>query len=128
MNNKRVYGWNLDDLIAEQKFTQAHYDLVQRMLERMAEARLRVWDLTTSNIRIGTTFDDPQPRAYITDGHRLLAVHESESREDLLDSFKKYRVLYSIGGFETQPAGPTYLNPFDDILKEGLARSRAPQQ
>lgn len=120
---ERVYGQNVEQLMQQGRFSLEDYELIERMLERMADARIRVGDLRTSNIMIGTTAADPTPRAYLIDGGWLLKVKESESREDLLRSLK-FQQTQCLGGGGTAAWGDNYLNPFDDILRAGLARPR----
>lgn len=119
---ERIFGETVEDLIAARRFTAKEYDLVQEMLGRMADARLRVWDLRTANVMIGTTADDPAPRAYIVDAGWLLPVKDAETRAELLESLKRQQtVIMEVGGGSANWAGPERgLDPFDDILRKGL--------
>lgn len=67
---------------------------------------------------------DPKPRAYLVDGGWLLTVSESESRDALLRSLKSQQTQF-LGGGGTAGWGGNYLDPFDDILRAGLARNIA---
>lgn len=116
---ERVYGRTVEDMIRERRFTRKDYELIQRMLERMAEARIRAQDLRTSNIMIGRTKADPEPRAYFVDGHRLLPVQESETQEQLLHSLKHQQTL-CLGDGGSARWGDNVLDPFEDILQAGL--------
>ncbi|MDD5629442.1 MAG: hypothetical protein PHU21_10290 [Elusimicrobia bacterium] len=119
---ERVYGDTVLDLIEGRRFTPKDYELVMRMLERMAEAGLKVGDMRTANIMIGHTASEPERRAYIVDGGWLLPVKEGSSREDRLSALKSQQVQILGGGGSV--GWSDALDPFDDILREGLARSR----
>lgn len=122
---ERIYGETVEQLIAERKFKRRDYDLIQRMLERMADERIRAGDLRTTNIMIGRTATDPEPRAYLMDGDRLDPVEESESREELLESLKRHQaVIIQAGGGESEGWFPSATDPLEDVLQAGLSRSR----
>lgn len=117
----RVFGENAEDIIAKGRFTRQDYDLVQDMLRRMADKRIRVFDLRVGNIVIGTTVEEPRRRAYLVDGGWLLPVEKSESAEGIFQSLKHYQTN-PIGGIGTgnwMTAGTT----LEDALQEGLRRS-----
>lgn len=122
---ERVYGRTAQQLIAERSFARQDYDLIQRMIERMAEGRIRAQDLRATNIMIGRTAADPEPRAYLVDGGRLLDVQESESREELLESLKRHQAeIFQAGGGESEGWFPSATDPLEDVLREGLSRGR----
>lgn len=116
----RVFGENAEDVIAKGRFSREDYELVQDMLRRMAEKRIRVFDLRVGNIVIGTTAEQPRRRAYLVDGGWLLPVEESESVEGIFQSLKHYQTN-PIGGIGTGNwmTGGTSL---EDTLQEGLRR------
>ncbi len=118
---ERIYGRSVEEMIRERRFTRKDYELIQRMLERMAKARLRAQDLRTSNIMIGRTQADPEPRAYLVDGDRLLPVQESETQEQLLHSLRHQQTL-CLGDGGSARWGDNFLDPFEDILQAGLAQ------
>ncbi|MCX5797121.1 MAG: hypothetical protein NTY77_16645 [Elusimicrobia bacterium] len=119
---QRVYGSTVLELIDELRFTQKDYELVMRMLERMADRGLKVGDLRTANIMIGRTAADPEPRAYLVDGGWLLPVKEGASREERLRELKTQQMeILGAGG---SVGWANVLDPFDDILQEGLRASR----
>ncbi len=116
---ERVYGRTVEDMIRKRRFTRNDYELIQRMLERMAQARIRAQDLRTSNIMIGRTSADPEPRAYFMDGDRLLPVQATETREQLLHSLRHQQTL-CLGDGGSARWGDNVLDPFEDILQAGL--------
>ncbi len=121
---ERIYGETVEQLIAQRRFTRLDYDLIQRMLERMAKGRARASDLRPANVMIGRTLADAEPRAYLVDGGWLLQVKESESREELLQSLRRHQAPI-VGGPDSSEGfwGENLTDPLDDVLKAGLARS-----
>lgn len=63
-----IAGDTVEKLIRERRFAEAERDLVLALLDRMADARVRVDDMRPPNIMIGTTADDPERKAYLIDG------------------------------------------------------------
>ncbi|MBI5624231.1 MAG: hypothetical protein HY924_10660 [Elusimicrobia bacterium] len=123
---ERVFGETVEDLIDSRRFSQRDYVLVQDMLGRLADARLRPWDLRTANVMIGTTESDPEPKAYLVDAGWLKSVDKAETREELFESLKNQStVVFEFGGGSANWGGPERgLDPFDHILQQGLLKSR----
>lgn len=124
---ERIYGETVEDLIYARRLTQEDYALIQDMLGRMADVRIRVSDLRTANIMIGRTVDDSQRRAYLVDGGWLLPVKDEESRGELFKSLRRQQTVVmgagGGGGTGGWAAVETALDPFEDILQAGLTRS-----
>lgn len=123
---ERIFGETVEDLIAVKRFTERDYGLVQDMLQRLADARIRPWDLRIANVMVGTTESDPEPKAYLVDAGWLKPVAEAESSADLLESLKRQQtVVFEFGGGSANWGGgpERSLDPFDDLLRAGVARS-----
>ncbi|MFA6003197.1 MAG: hypothetical protein WC881_03935 [Elusimicrobiota bacterium] len=122
---ERIFGDTVQHLLDRRGFGPRDYALVQDMLGRMADARIRVQDLRPANIMIGRTAADPEPRAYMFDGNYLMKVAPDETRDQLLESLKQQRPEILGADEASGQWGDPGHDPLDAALQAGLRLSAA---
>lgn len=114
-----VYGATVAQLIEDGLYGPEEHRLVQELLDRLAEGRLRVPELAPSDIAVGRTLADPTPRAFVVtaaDVQRYpssLSVDEARRLIDRQEAFSRMELNY--GGDVAGPPSIIY-EPLGDIL------------
>jgi hypothetical protein len=120
---ERIYGATIQRLAWDRKYGPEEHALVMRMLDRMADARIKVDDLKPANIMIGATKADPVRRAYVVDGGNLEAWDDSLSRDEVRRAIGQQAIAIEwkvdpyVGRVEKY-------RTVDELLNEALEQSR----
>ncbi len=118
---ERVYGDTLQRLADRRELGLAEKELVMDMLRRMAAAGLKVDDMRMSNVMIGRTLVDPERRAYIVDGGKVLAPEAHGADERLAELYHQQILL--MGRFDPNVGWVEFRRPFSRLLDDALARA-----
>ena len=87
---QEIYGETVDQLVAKREFGEKERALVDSLLDRMADKRVRIDDMQLRNIMIGTTREDPVRRAFIIDGQKETVLGYDLKKGSLNDQDRKY--------------------------------------
>lgn len=119
---ERVYGEQVDRMIADRRFRDEELGLMYELLAKMARERLKSDDLRLPNVMIGTTALDPARRAYVVDGGKLLEFPDGQPEPERLAALVEHPVrLHArldpfVGVIE-------HTRPLRELLEEGVDRA-----
>lgn len=118
---ERVYGRDVQRLIADRKFGRKAERLILDMLRRMAEAGVKTDDMHPRNIMIGRTAADPERKAYLVDGGNLLKPDSGDKPTFEELHGQQTTLLVKLDPYVGEVV---FSRPFKQLLEEGIARSR----
>jgi hypothetical protein len=119
---ERIYGETVAAMITGRRFREEDRALVWDMLRRLAEAGIKVSDMRPPNIMIGHTESDAGRKAYIVDGGRLDVFPAGSAVDQRFEALLDQEAILSTR-FDPHVGQIVRSRPFDQILREGVARS-----